>query len=889
MTKIYTYAEKQGNRLFVREAWRDGDVVVNAPRVIDEYPFELFLPSSDGREPDSLSIYRQGLSRLQFEDVKSMVEFVDHHDGLEIHGMEDPLAQWLAREYPVAPHVDMGLLSILNIDIEVEHSQGFPSALYAAQEILSITMKWFGKPSITLGLKPLDRPGYFHCPNEVAMLETFLDFYERNYPDVITGWNVELFDITYLVNRMRSILGPKAPARLSPFASKSRQPISDRTDYRGEPYYKILGVTVVDYLELYKKFSPDKQESYRLGHIGEVELGETKVDYSAYGNSLMRLYHENFPLFIEYNEVDAILVEKLDVKLQFLQLLFTITYLVRGRVEDSQATVKPWDTLLYNMLLPLGMQPPPHPRPSNQNIVGGFVKEPEPGLKRWVVTLDLASLYPNIARTLNMSPETIVFRGQPCIDEILAGNAPTPMEGCAMAANGSQYRQDIVGIIPMAMGFLLDQRNVEKGNMKDEKKKKEAAKAAGDEQAASIRDANVSRLNAVQLALKTLANGGYGAIANKHFRYFDVDIAEGITMTGQTVIQFIAAAISAKMDELMGTSGVDYVIGSDTDSCMTSIAPFMDAYIEACGMPDRYEELIDVADAFVKKNLEEEVLVPKFAELSALLGSKKSTLSMKREAIADRGLFRAKKNYVLQVWDNEGVRYAEPEMKMVGIETARTTTPKMCRDMLEEALKIILNGDEAQLNARFKEWKDQFMAAPPEAIAFPRGVSEIKKWTGEDGRAILKTPVQTKAAMCYNMMLKNAGLMEREPITEGSKLKFVYLKHGNPTGYNVIGFIDDLPAPFGLNDWIDRKDQFEKALETPLRSFTSLVNWTVGPKRASLDLAFFTEEAPSSVEIARPAGSPPPVKTVKPRNSGPRTSTPVKVRKAVKPTLDSLF
>ena len=884
--KIYTYAERRGNRLYIREAWRDGDVVVQNARIVDETELELFLPASRGHntEPDSWSIYGEPLSRIPFSDVASMLQFKKDHEGWQIHGMDDPLSQFIAKEYPGTLIPDLSLVSVLNVDIEVEHDNGFPEPDVAEEIVQSITMKRFGEPSITLGTQPCDEPGYFLCADEAHLLESFLQLYELKIPDVITGWNVETFDVTYLINRIGKILEPQDVKRLSPFAKKNRNCITPELTHLNEPYYKILGVTVVDYLELYKKFSPDKHESYKLDYIANVELGEGKVDYSAYGNSLMRLYRENHGLFVKYNVRDVELVEKLDGKLQFLQNLFAITYMVKGRIEDSQATVKPWDTLIYNMILPMNIQPPPMPTPERRKLVGGYVKEPPPGLQRWVVTLDLASLYPNIARTLNMSPETIMVRGTPIIGEILAG-ATLPEHGeNSIAANGSQYRQDTVGIIPMVMGFLLDQRAVIRAEMKVVAKAGEKAKAAGDMAEYKRCSYEVSRLNATQLAMKILANGGYGAIANRYFRYFDIDIAEGITMTGQAVIQFIATALSAKMDELIGTSGVDYVLASDTDSCMMSIDAFMEGYVQACGMPDVYNDLVDVADQFVKVNLEDAVLTPKFAELAAYLGSKKSTLSMKREAIADRGLFRAKKHYVLQVLDNEGVRYAEPKLKMVGIEMARTTSPKISKEMLTAAVKTILNGTEAELIEQYKGWKKTFMTSEIHEIAFPRGVSEIDKWL-EGGRAKKGTPVQAKAAICYNTLLHEKGLKEHDPIRGGQKLKFAYLKHNNPTGYNVVGFIEQLPKEFELDQWVDRALQLEKAVTTPLESFTELVGWNATDVRAKLDFGAFTEEY-DSVQTATSRAQPGRARVIEPRtvNATPRGAK-AKPKKQEKPTL----
>ena len=388
----------------------------------------------------------------------------------------------------------------------------------------------------------------------------------------------------------------------------------------------------------------------------------------------------------------------------------------------------------------------------------------------------------------------------------------------------------------------------------------------------------------------------YGALANRYFRYFDVAIAEGITMTGQVIIRFIGEKISAHLNSLLETQGIDYVIGSDTDSCMTSIEGFMDGYIQACGMPEKYDELIDIADAFVSNNLEKDVLVPGFAELAAKLGAKKSTLSMKREAIADRGLFRAKKHYVLQVWDNEGVRYAEPELKMVGIETARTTTPKISRDAITEGLKIILNGGEDEFREAYKKWRAAFMSASPEEIAFPRGANDLGKWDesdagttqtvmGEAGKSLSVkakkgTPPQVKAALAYNHLCAIHGLVERDPIKSGSKLKFIYLKPGNPTGSNVIGFTDDLPKEFGMEPWIDKTVQFEKAFVVPMKSFTELVGWEVD-KKASLTTELFTEDVEYVKEVktrsiaAKPAPSPrATTETKKPAKAAKKKSGP---------------
>ena len=291
MKKIYTYADKYGSRLYTRTAFRDTDgSIIRRAEAFSDYPFELFVPASSRAEPDSLSLYNQPLSRIEFNDVRSMSEFMDDKEGWEIHGMEDPTIQWIAKEFKGDLEPDTSLFSIFNFDIEVAHDNGFPEPSLAEDEVLSITFKRFGQTAITLGVKESKRSGYLLCHDEKHLLQTFIELWEREYPCMVTGWNCDLYDLTYLVNRIRKLFDEKTVRRLSPFNKKAKEVIFLRENYQGEPYYKILGITTVDYLELYKKFSPNKQESYRLDYIAQVELGEGKVDYSEYGGSLMRLY-----------------------------------------------------------------------------------------------------------------------------------------------------------------------------------------------------------------------------------------------------------------------------------------------------------------------------------------------------------------------------------------------------------------------------------------------------------------------------------------------------------------------------------------------------------------------------------------------------------------------
>jgi DNA polymerase elongation subunit (family B) len=353
---------------------------------------------------------------------------------------------------------------------------------------------------------------------------------------------------------------------------------------------------------------------------------------------------------------------------------------------------------------------------------------------------------------------------------------------------------------------------------------------------------------AMQLALKIALNSLYGAQANQHFRYYSTDIAEGITLTGQLTIQYISNAINEFMNSKLGTVGVDYVIANDTDSAYIRL----DELVERIVPKDTpTQKVVDFIDKFASVALEP-MLSKKFSELADYVNALENKMHMKREAIADRGIWRAKKNYILQVYDNEGIRYNEPKLKTVGIETARSSTPEIVRNALEKSLTILLNGTEEEIQKFVKEFKEVFMNSSIEEIAFPRGVSDIDKWVDLSGREKWKTgaPIHVKASIVYNDKLRTSGLHKRYPlIKNGDKIKFVYLKTPNPVRNNAIAFTDFLPPEFQLDSYVDRELQFEKTFLEPLRSFTEIMGWHT--EKINTITGFFGDDAaPSKVRVS---------------------------------------
>lgn len=832
-----------GNRIFHRYV-ENGR---HHKEVVSEYPIALYLKSEKGEDK---SLYGDCLRKKQFNKIPDAREFMEKYDdvsGMEIFGQDDWVQQFIADAYPRPMEFNMNDYTVVSIDIEVEHDDGFPEPDVAKNEILTIAIKVFGGESICFATRPNpveDMPEieYVECHNEAEMLTLFIAKFRSLAPHFFTGWNVYGFDVPYLVNRIKNTMGAAAANQLSIFGDDCKSCLQAVHNAEGTDSYKILGCTVLDYQELYKKFSPDKHESYRLDYIAEQEEVGRKITYEEYGNSLMRLYRENFRKFIIYNDVDNQLVELLDDKLQFVQLAVAIAMLTKSRYGDSTGTVKIWDNLIYHMCLKDGTVIPPKQRVDRVDNAGGFVREAKPGLYRWPVVFDLTSLYPSIARLLNLSPETQLSEplgGVEMVDKIFAGTVRPEdyvRDGVCFAMNGATFRTDIDGVISRAMAFVFYERKRYKDLMKVEKNKLEALEKAGpgDDQEAYDREhlrlkREVAKFDAFQKAVKVVNNGGYGAIGNVAFRYFRPAISEAITVTGQYIIRLVADELNTYLNKMFKTKGEDYIIGSDTDSVMVTLAKFVDI-IDPKGKAD-IQKLVDAVDAFCTEKIEV-FLEQTFAKLAARINAKTNTLDMKREAICDYGLFRAKKNYVMRVYDMEHVRYAHPKLKIAGLETQRTTSPTCVREKLKEMIPMIFDSTEAEIQKVAKEFEKEFLAMPLPKIAFPKGVGEVDKWTDKDGGVIPKvgngyTPIQSRAAVVYNKLLSQHPELAstHQRIKDKSKIKFAYLKQPNPSMSHVVGFTDDLPPEFGLDAYVDRHMQFEKAFLSPLQSLVSLVGW----------------------------------------------------------------
>lgn len=879
---FYTFCERVGSRIFHRYVGDDGR---RYQETLSEFPSELFIK---GKGQDT-ALGGETLQRVEHSTLSEALEFIKRYDDvMPIYGQTSLSHQYISYQYPGIIDFDFSKFRILNFDIETRfdgfedddecrvrrvwsekefdttvgemkklddthevwdqvnerwypiseaphhNPGGFPEAKDANYEVLTISAKVFGSDKkVTFGLKDYTVKDknqiYTKCENERDLLTKFIHFFRLVDPDIITGWNIEWFDIPYIINRTKKLLGEEIANKLSPFHASTKKCLSQYGDKEDadKVSYRILGVTALDYIDIYKKYNPIKQDSYRLDAIGEVELKENKIDFSEYDNNLMKLYQLNYEKYVDYNEQDVYLVERLDNKKQFIRLAITIVLMTKSQYRDVHGKVKVWDNLIYNMLRAEEIVIPPQPRvPPREKIIGAYVKDPIPAKYRWVVSLDLTSLYPSICMMFNMSPETIVREEQgqlELVEALLKGAdlaAAARERGFCMTANGAAFRQDKEGVLPRAMKYVFDTRKKYKNEMLKVKKAKEAyLKAGGKEGTAEYLkyENDIAMLDATQQAMKVLANSGYGVTANVAFRYFSKSIAQGITLTGQLVIQYIGNKINEYLNERFKTNR-DYIITSDTDSC----------YLTLDGIPTNPRDTaasVEELHQFIEKELQP-YIDQCFKELSDKLGCKKNMLDMKREAISDVGIWRAKKNYVCQVYDMEGVRYAEPELKMMGIETARSDKPRIVRDQLEEDLKVMLNGTQEQLLKSIDEFKTKFYNTKVEELATPKGVSELTAWVNPDGTHKDKAPWNTRAALAYNRLIKEKGLDKvHEKIRNGNKVKIFNLKKINPLRNGYIAFLGTLPEELGLHPYLDYDAQWEKVYLSPLKSFTDILGW----------------------------------------------------------------
>jgi len=471
--KAYTNIEQYGNKIFHRYN-EDGIAKID---VIESDSFELFIKNSSGKHK---SFFGDTVMSKLFDTIRDAKAFVDEYKGVtgfDIFGQTQYKYQYIQNHYPDDIVPDMSAFKIMNMDIETDYGDTFPYPSLAEYQIQAITLKQFGKGKMTtFGLKKFNNPNpkeidYIECSSEADLLRRFFLFWESESPDVITGWNIEGFDIPYLVNRSEKILGVNSSNLFSPLHKFVKNVVKETRMLNGDMTYKFFGIAVVDYINIYKKYSTEKLESYSLNFVAEYELDEQKIEYTG---SLKELYESDFDKYILYNIHDVRLVEMIDNKLQFMFLAVSLSYIAKCNLSDVFSPVRFWDLMVYNKLNKDRIAIPIKDDYSNdEGYDGAYVKDPIPGSYDWIMSFDLTSLYPSIIRQFNMSPEMLVNRGDgnsildSLIDRTYQFKEDLVESNVAMAANGSTYKRESQGVFPALMESMFNLRKVYKRQMLD--------------------------------------------------------------------------------------------------------------------------------------------------------------------------------------------------------------------------------------------------------------------------------------------------------------------------------------------------------------------------------------------------------------------------------------
>ena len=772
---------------------------------------------------------------VRFESVREARQFVDQYKevpNFEVHGYDRYLYQFISQEFPDEVDYDFKGMKIMSLDIEVACENGFPNVKECAEEMLSITVQDYQTRKLKVfGTRPYkntrDDVEFILCDGEQHLLRCFLDYWIQNFPDILTGWNVDGYDVPYICGRLERLFGEKEMNLMSPWGHVKREEIEVKG--REQIFYRMSGISVIDYLDLYKKFTYTNQESYRLDHIAFVELGQRKVDHNEFEN-FKDFYTKDWQKFIDYNIVDVELVSRLEEKMKLIELAVALAYDAKVNMQDVYYQVRMWDTLIYNFLNKKGIVVPPGKRSDkDEKYAGAYVKEPIAGRYNWVVSFDLNSLYPHLIMQYNISPETLVEKRHPSatVNGILSQKVEVPKEFC-LCANGAMYRKDIHGFLPEMMKKIYDERV-------QSKKLMILAKQEYEKTPTKELEKSISKYNNIQMARKIQLNSAYGAIGNQYFRYYNIINAEAITLSGQVSIRWIEHKMNTYLNKILKTEKKDYVIASDTDSIYLNLGDLVEKVFE--GRETNDSSIVSFLNKVCEMELEK-YISSSYEALATYVNAYEQKMIMKRENIASTGIWTAKKRYMLNVWDSEGVRYHEPKLKMMGIEAVKSSTPMPCRNAIKDAIKIMMDGTENDLVSFIDSFRKTFENLPPEDIAFPRSVNGLRKYKASTTVYSKGTPLHVRGTLLYNFHIEKKKLEYKYPLVqEGEKIKYLHLRRPNKINENVISFLNTFPIELGLEGQIDRDAQFKKSFLDPLQIITSVIGWET-ERKATLDFLF---------------------------------------------------
>lgn len=816
--KFWTSAVARGDKVLLRGV-EDG---IRIKREIKYEPV-MYVPC----RPDAAthrSIRDEPLAAVDFGTIGDAKEFLKSNEG-RVHGFDKWAYQFLAREYPGRVDFDMSKILVGYIDIEVMSDDKFSTPEEASKEVTVITLM-VGDRIVMLGCQPYqvtdDRVTYVLCADERELLTKFLAAWSSMCPDVISGWNIEGYDIPYLVNRIDRVLGKGESKKLSPWRTLSERRVSSMGKER--TVYMPMGVSVLDYNRVFHKLGVmtracDAPDDYKLNTVAAQELGEKKLDYSQY-ESLHDLYVRDWQTYCDYNLKDVLLVRQLNDKLQLIELICMMAYDCKVNFEDMLGSVRPWEAKIHHELLSDGIVMPPRESGGDNELIGAYVKDTPPSAYDWVVSFDVDGMYPAIISMMNISAETKVGRlstsfeyDDRFVENVSSITHELRSRNLIIAANSVMYRGDVKGHIPRILETVAEKRNAAKAMYVKTEGEYERTKDP------KLKD-EMARWKNVDKGLKVLRNANYGVLTNKYFLFYDHDSAEAITTSGQVIIKHVTRRINDFLNKTLGTDE-DFIVANDTDSVYVNMGPLVERVMAGRS----HSEVCDFLDRVCKTKIQE-IIDKSFEDLQVAVNAPVNYLKMKRESIASRGIWTGAKNYALNKLDNEGTRYAEPKIEIKGMAAVKSSTPPACREKIKDAVKLIMSGTEDDVDRFISDFRREFDTLPFHDIAFPRGVNDIEKWTDTVTVYRSGTPIQIRAAILYNRLIRQMGLNQYPEIYDGDKIKFAYLMTPNPITENVFG----TPGPLvpGVVDYIDRDVMFDKGFLVPLKSILDAIGWRSG-------------------------------------------------------------
>ena len=832
---IYYDARERCINLFT---WDEDGKRIKVTASYDPY---LYIESGNG---DAESIFGTKLVKKTFRTQYERYKYIKDTGVKRVFDNLPATQQYLVDTFwksNETPEFSQHPIKVLFVDIETYSPDEFPNPQDPTHTCNVITVyDSINDEFITFGLNEFnnkdDDVTYIHCLNEHDLFKRFVEYIEKDYPDIISGWNSEFFDLPYIINRCERLLGEEWRNRLSPSGKVYSRSIKGQFGTDQVRWY-IEGISLIDYLDVYKRFTPGVKESYKLDAIGAAELGEKKVDF---GNmNLATLADRDWQTFVEYNIQDVRLLKKLEEKLKYTELIKMLAYVGLTSFEAALGSLSVINgatavTARYrNQKIPSFIR-----NEDTGKNPGAYVGEPRSGFQENIVSFDANSLYPNVMISLNMSPETKVGKiedknGDNVTIRHVNGKTFTidnskfiefiKNEDIAISKANVLFSQKKQGVMPTILDFYYSKRVEVKKELNMLKKQYSVTK----DKAIKTK---IDQLDSKQLCIKVFINSIYGYFGNKHAPFGDDDIASSITLTGQSVIKQSNELLKQYVKNKTGIEDTEKlescVVYNDTDSSYISIKllidnlgiPFVDSNNKLT--PELYKEVQDIEDY-----LNEEIKIWGVKTLN----SKDCRFIFKREAIADVGIFLQKKRYVLHILDDEGIPM--DKYKYTGVEVVRSTMPEPIKPHVKGIIETMLSTQSiTKTNELLNETYRIFKDLPIEDITFVSGLKGYENYARQcDGYKTAKgMPIHAKAAYYYNMLLKKFNIEnDYETISSGDKVRYFYIQQPNPYNISCLAYKYYLPDEFKKIFFADYDKMFQKNLYAVIERFYDNVNWSI--------------------------------------------------------------